>query len=413
MSDSPRLAPVTCGSDLGVYSIARSFHEAFGVPTTTVAGLPRGFINSSRIVEPILLGEEMTDEAQVETLLRVGAEARERGAEPALIVNSDSLVDMVSSARPALQEVYSLLVPPDESVGAVTDKALLGPIAASVGLATPQEVEIDAADPGDIRAAVADLGAPFILKPATSIEWERIKFPGKLKVYECEDAASAEQIIEAAAEAGYTGRFLAQELVPGDDTYGYVATIYIDRSGVVTLKSTARMLLALHTPNLLGNMALGLVDWYPEVAEPVSEMLLGLGYRGFATVDVKYHARTGTAYLLDVNPRVGRSNYFITMGGTNPMQVAVDDARGIQRGPERTSRRGLFRIVPTQLLRTYVQDPALRREVAEARSEGETVHPLDYAADRNPKRSAFRLAASINHVRHFRSTYPRPTDSGL
>lgn len=413
MSEAPKLAPVTCGSDLGVYSIARSFHEAYGVPTTTVAGLPRGFINDSRIVSPVLLGEGMTDAGQVEALLRIGGEARARGDHPLLIVNSDSLVDMVCAARDRLEEVYTLLVSPNDSVAAVTDKARLAPLAATVGLATPQEVVLDGTDPGDIASAVAPLGTPFILKPATSIAWERVTFPGKLKVYECASAADAKRVVAAAAEVGYKGRFLAQELVPGDDTYGYVITVYIDRSGVPTLRSTARMLLALHTPNLLGNMALGLVDWYPHIAQPVTQMLQDLGYRGFATVDVKIHARTGTPYLLDVNPRVGRSNYFITMGGTNPMQVAVDDALGVAREPERTFRRGLFRIVPARLLRTYVEDPALRREVAEARSEGRTVHPLEYGPDRSPKRTAFRLAASLNHLRYFRATYPRPTDSGL
>lgn len=406
-------APVMVGSDLGVYSMARAFHQRWGVHSHTVSKLPRGFVNDSAILTPVLLGEHGTPADQRAALDRLSALARDRGTEPVLVVNSDSQVDAVDADRAWHEERFTVLVPPGESVRAVEDKARLAPLATAVGLHTPRERVIDFARLDDWRAAAADLAAPYILKPATTGDYEVLEFPGKLKVYVLDDVAALEATLERIHAAGYGGRMLLQELIPGDDTAGYVTTVYIDRTGTATLQSTARMLLAIHTPNLLGNMALGLVRWYPEIAERVTALLQGIGYRGFATVDVKVDSRTGTPYLLDINPRPGRSNHFISMGGVNPMEVALADAHGEALPPRHTGEGGIFRIVPLVLLRRYVADPGLRAEVAAARRAHGVTHPLAYEADANLRRTFYRYAASINHVRAFARTYPRRTETSF
>ncbi|NCD19168.1 MAG: hypothetical protein EOL89_04155 [Actinobacteria bacterium] len=413
MTHSPRLAPVMVGSDLGIYSMARAFHERWGVHSHTVSNLPRGFINDSAILTPILLGEHGTQADQRAALDRLAVSARERGDEPVLVVNSDSGVDTVDTNRDWYEERFTVIVPPGRAVRAVEDKARLAGLATASGLHTPRERVIDFATLDGWRAAAEEIEPPYILKPATSGDYENLHFPGKLKVYVLGDASALESTLEQIAEAGYGGRMLLQELIPGDDTHGYVATVYIDRTGTATLQATARMLLAIHTPNLLGNMALGLVRWYPDIAERVTAVLRDIGYRGFATVDVKVDARTGKPYLLDINPRPGRSNHFISMGGINPMEVAVADVRGEELPPRHTGEGGVYRIVPLALLRRYVTDPVLRGEVVSARRAYGVTHPLAYPADSNPRRTFYRYAASINHVRAFARVYPRPTETSF
>src|SRR5699024_3401999 len=140
------------------------------------------------------------------------------------------------------------------------DKSALGAMAKSVGLGTPHEVVIEPDQSlKNQHSSISELDPPFIVKPAESSQWEYLAFEGKKKVYVCSSAAQAIQITERAHGAGFQGKLLVQELIPGDDTHNYIATIYIDQGGVATLQATARMLLALHTPNLLGNMAMGLV----------------------------------------------------------------------------------------------------------------------------------------------------------
>nr|NLD39776.1 hypothetical protein [Actinomycetales bacterium] len=409
---NPVPAPILLGSDLGVYGMARSFHESYGVSSHAIAGLGRGFINNSAIVEAHLLGAGATDVDQLAATLSIADEARKRGEQPVLVVNSDSQVQFVQTYRAELEAVATVIVPGAAHSEAVADKALLADLAPRVGLSTPREVELDASAPDAGLASLPELGFPFILKPAVSSEWEQLSFEGKLKVYVCETVDDAAAVLADASSAGFTGRLLAQELIPGDDTAGYVVTIYMGQDGRPIVQATARMLLAIHTPNLLGNMAIGLVDWYPQYAEPVVDLLSELGYRGFATVDIKVHPENGTAYLLDVNPRPGRSNYFVNIGGTNPMKHALEDALGHEVDARRTVGRGVYRIVPFVLARRYVRDRELLA-TARAAAGSNMVHPLDYRPDRNPKREFFRAAASTNHLRNLARVYPRPTDTSF
>lgn len=405
------ISPVFLGNDLGVYSMARQFHEVGDAISTTIANTPRGFINDSAILRTVILGEDATDDHTREALDHAADAAIARDKHAVLMVNSDSQVNFVNANRAALEEKYAVLVPNSQSVAAVGDKTLLAPLARDVGLKTPQEVVLSQAD--GVRQVSAGLQAPYVLKPASSAEWETLHFPGKLKVYVCDDLDAVERNVTTAFDAGFAGKFLLQELIPGDDTAGYVTTQYVDQAGRITVQATARMLLAIHTPNLLGNMALGLVEWYPEIAEPVSALLQGVGYRGFATADIKVHSRTGEKYLLDINPRIGRSNYFLPIGGVHPMTAALADYRGREIQPQRTSGSAVFRIVPTHLLDRYLTDPALLAHAKRAAHDGGAIHPLNYREDRNTQRTMFRYAASINHMRNLRRVYPRPTETSF
>lgn len=402
------ISPILWGSDIGTYSLARYFHEAYGVRSQAVTRQGRGPINDSSIVTPVLLGEDAETDDIIATIAQLAAEARAHGLEPVVTANSDVQVAHLQASRELLTDA-TLLIPDAADVARVSDKALLPDLAARAGLRSPREVLVG---PGDAWVEEArELDPEFVVKPAVSAEYEQI--PGLMKLYRATDLDDARRIVGVIRDTGFTSELLLQELIPGDDTHNYVATLYRDRSGVVTVSATMRMLLALRRAKLLGNAALGLVAPYPQISEPAAAVLADADYHGFATLDIKVHARTGERYLLDINPRIGRSNHFIGIGGVNPVVAAVDDAHGEPHAPEVAEGRGIYRIVPLQLLGRYVKDHAVRAEVDAARREGGASHPLDYRADRNLKREFYRRAASVNHVRSFLRDYPTPNDYGF
>ncbi|WP_313803501.1 hypothetical protein [Cytobacillus sp.] len=46
--------PIILGASIGVYSTARSFHEAYGVISISICRHLTGQINHSKIIEPII-----------------------------------------------------------------------------------------------------------------------------------------------------------------------------------------------------------------------------------------------------------------------------------------------------------------------------------------------------------------------
>lgn len=404
--------PVILGTDLGVYSLARSFHEAYGVRAVVVSNSPRGPIDRSAIIENRFTGRGSTTEQILDALDRVAAE--HAGTPLLLLVNAEHEVEMVRDHRARLEARYVVPMARDEALRRAGDKVVLTDVCRRLGIPVPAttSVTMDAVRAG--TAAPVDLRFPVVLKPAVSAEHLLMGFAGKKKVYPARDQGEVDAVLRRLAEAGFSGTVVVQELVPGDDTQGRTVTAYRARDGRVTLMASGQLLLGLHEPTMVGNSAAILTEPQPELEAQAAAILAALDYTGFANFDLKVDPRDGRARFLDLNPRIGRPNYYVNVAGVNPARAVVEDWLGDGDGAVRVGRDvGLYSYVPWPVLRRYVTDRSLRRRVAQVRRRRGLTHPLDYPADRNARRTAYRLAASVNLARDFARFYPRPTATGF
>lgn len=405
--------PVLLGSDLGVYSMARSFHEAFGVRSVVVSNQSRGPIDHSRIIDVELAGAGAGPEETVAVLERLAH--RHRGTPLLLLVGTEHEVELVNDHRQRLAENYTIPMAAPETVAAAADKTVLHDACAALGIPVPDGVEVDLAGAGapGWRPPTPELRYPAVIKPARSAEHLLAHFPGKKKVYPVADAAAAQDVLTRMAGAGLRDLVLVQEMVPGDDTWVRTVTCYVATDGEVTMMTSGRLLLGLHGPTMVGNSATILTEAQPELEAQAAAVLGHLGYTGFANFDIKIDPRDGVARFLDLNPRVGRPNYYATVAGQNPARAVVADHLGGPppvRGPQHV---GVYSYLPWWLVRRYLVDDELRARVSRLRRSQGFVHPLAYPADRHPRRALYRTAATINLARSFRTHYPRPTATGF
>jgi D-aspartate ligase len=264
------------------------------------------------------------------------------------------------------------------------------------------------------RPEPVGLGFPLIAKAANSADYERLSFTGKKKVYQVEDQAELDELWARLVEVGFTGRFVVQEMIPGDDTQMRSITCYVDSHGSVTLSCCAHVLLEEHTPSGLGNPAAMITGRWDGMLEQAQRLLTSTGYVGFANFDVKVDPRDGSAQFFEVNPRIGRNNYYVTAAGANPVRFLVEDrVDGTAVEPVVVEREVLYSILPYRLLRRYVLDPDLRAKADALVRSGATAHPLRYRAETRLKRRAYVALAAVNQIRKFRRYYPEVTTTGL
>ncbi|MCA5893942.1 hypothetical protein LEP48_11335 [Isoptericola sp. NEAU-Y5] len=398
------------GSDIGVYALARSFHERYAVRTTVVAFAEPGPIAHSRIVDTVLSGVE--GEQIVAALRKVATDlsARHPGEQLLLLTNMDWVVRVLAHRRAELESAGFVLPFADVAlIDRISDKAEFQEICTELGIPTPATVIQDfraAAEPGWEPAPVG-FDFPVIAKPASSADYHDVQFAGKKKIFEIATPAELDRLMLSLREAGFKGRFLVQEMIPGDDTQMRSVTAYADTSGRVTLRCSARVLLEERTPAARGNPSAMIVERIDEILDAAQRILEHTGWKGFANFDVKLDPRDGVFKFFEQNPRIGRNNYYLTAGGQNPTEVLVDDViAGVRRAPVTAEREVLYSVVPRSLLRRYVLDPALRARVVRLQREGKAVHPLRYAADAAPRRRLYVLTALVNHVRKYRQFYP-------
>ena len=357
----PAFEVVMLGGDIGVYALARAFHEAFGVRSTVISRVATGPVDSA-IIDNVLLGADASNEDHIAELLRRGRErqaadaaAGREGTPVILLANTDGYARLFAAHR----------------------------------------AELD-----------------VVAKAAASSVHERVDYPGKRKVNFIETPAELDDLWRRLRDAGFRDRFIVQELVPGDDTWMRSVTAYRDHRGTVTLMCTAQVLLEEHTPSALGNPCAMITTPFPEAMAHARALLDHLDYRGFANFDAKVDPRDGSFRFLEVNPRIGRNNYYVTGAGANVARFIVADLIEDRAAePVTVTNEIVYSVVPKRLLLRYITDRALRRHVEQVMTKG-IVHPLRYRAE-GPKRRAYVLTAKANHVKKFLTHYPRPTASGF
>lgn len=409
------LQPVILGADIGVYGLARSFHEAYGVRSIVVSGAALGPVAHSRLIDNSLVEDGHDPRQLVDRLVKLGKElSSERTL--VLMANSDWLVRVVVQHRAELEPHYIVPFLSQDVLDRISDKATFAEIATELGISVPRTIVQDfahAAEPGWAPVPV-DIAYPLIAKAASSADYQDVEFVGKMKVFEIADAAELEVLWASLVRAGFRGRFVVQELIPGDDTQMRSITAYVDSRGVTTLLCSAHVLLEEHTPSGLGNPAAMMTTRIDPMLDQAHRFLAATGYVGFANFDVKVDPRDGSFRFFEVNPRIGRNNYYVTAAGANPTRFLVEDrVEGHAVEPVVVDREVLYSILPHRLLLRYIVEPALAEKVRGLIKARAVAHPLRYAQDAAPRRLAYVEAALVNQVRKFRRYYPNVTSTGF
>ncbi len=415
-------APVIVGGDAGAYGAARAFHEAYGISSVVLSKHQMWMIRHSRIIEHLEV-ENGTVMEHVRTGLAAPqiSRLREQGIRILLLGAIDSTVEAIIELKEAHPEDLGddVVVPYVDSVRfeAGTVKDNFTALAQRLEVDHPVTRVVDFSQ--DLGPQLPlDLSFPVWAKPADVTAWYWTEFQGKHKVHRVETAEDLDELFDKIHAAGYRASFVVQEEVPGDDQNMRVLTCYCDQDSVIRFASWGETVLEDHSPAALGNPSVILSGQNSTAVDQAQLLLAELGWVGYANFDLKYDPRDGKTKFFELNPRLGRSNYYITGAGNNPVEYYVRDwIRGELSGRGETSRvedqaETVYTVLPRWLTARYVSDPARRRRLRKIMNSGGTRNPFFYAKDRDPRRLALLAAAQASTVRKFLRFYPPSRATG-
>lgn len=445
---SQEFLPVIVGSDLGAFGLARSFYEEWGIRPVIVARTVLGPIKDTRIAQiltvktaeseavlgSVALGsadpalpaheeaaeEDRANAAIIDYLLSFGEfmASREPEVQPILIANSDTYIIEIQKRAAELSRWYSWASPSLEQIEITNSKQGFFDLAKQYDLPVPETLELNL-DDGVERAleavATADFPFPLIVKATQSYGYEHLSWPGKAKVYTATDGSDLRAILtdlEAhTAGVAEARHFVVQPRISGNDTFNLSITAYVDRRGKVTFLGSAHVLLEDHMPTALGNAAAMLTERYSGLYAGVVRFLEGIGWHGFANLDIKIDSLSGRHYYFEVNPRIGRNLYSNTAAGNNPMRAFVADMLGenYQLDPS-APEAVVYSVVPRSLLLVYTRGE-VRKEVLSLIAKGRYKNPFLAPGDRElsaryARRRLYVLAHTVNHWRKFLKHFP-------
>ncbi|MET1035987.1 MAG: carbamoyl-phosphate synthase [Arthrobacter sp.] len=445
--DSQPFVPVILGGDIGTYSLAREFHEAYGAVCVAVPAGSNGVLEHSVAIDVRPAGTMVDEDAVVAHLLDLARELTADGANPRPLLLCGSLdlqVMLITRHRAALEPRYTIPYVPLATMERAALKQNFYALCDELGVPHPRTLAYRTdAHPQPLPD---DLPFPLIGKPADSSAWVRAKFAGKQKIHTIADRAELGDLLDRIAGSGYGEPFILQELVPGGDTNMRLCTYFSDRSGTVRFAGYGEVVVEEHAPIVLGNSAGIVTAVNEEVIEQGRRVLEHLGWTGFAMFDAKLDPRDGVVKFFELNPRLGRNHYYLTAAGHNaarfyvreylgegydagarPGRAAAGSAAvppagagagtsagtiagttvaGADTGPEILREEVLYTVLPLALLRRHLRGP-VGEKAARLMRAGRVANPLRYRAERHPRRLLYIALSSLNQFRKFRQYPPR------
>lgn len=361
--------PVLLGSDINAYGMARSFHERYGIVSEALTSFPLMPTRDSDIVNVTVIPHLDDDSVFLEALRSQARVLRRDDLPLVLIPCGDTYADLVSKYREELAEHYIVTSIDHELLRQLTNKASFYALCDEHGLDHPATAVVTYAQYAASEVPEPTFGFPRAVKPADSVAYLDVDFPGRKKAYVVQTEAEMQDVIRNIYTAGYRAEIIVQDFVPGGDENMRVLNAYVGTDGKTQMMCVGHPLLEDYQPASIGNYTVIMTDQSEDLSDVYAQVrafLEGIGYVGFANFDMKYDERDGNYRFFELNPRQGRSSYFVTLAGRNLAEVLVRD-RLEQHSPELVigANEMVWLGVPKRVFEQYAADGP-----AKAKAEG-------------------------------------------
>lgn len=327
MIDSEKIIPVQVGTDVNVYGMARSFHEAYGVKSYCIGMAELPMTKDSKICDVTIIDDLNKDTVFVQSLIDLAKKVtvgKSATVKPMLICAGDEYVDLAIRNQNVLSDYYLIPYPIEKTRTEVYFKDNFYQLCEAYGLPYPK-TEIVNQENYTEKVENLTIDFPVAMKPADAAQQIAMNFEGQRKAYRFTTKEQILTMLKRTYDAGYRGNFLLQDFIPGGDSNMHTVNFYADLDSNVRMMTMGQQLLEDPSPYLVGNYVATMIEYLPEIEEKLTHFVKKMGYTGFGNFDIKYDDRDQQYKLIELNPRQGRSAFYATASGYNLVQYAVED----------------------------------------------------------------------------------------
>lgn len=354
-----RLLVMILGTDNNSYTAARAIHEAYGVtPLVLGSAVLLPFVHS-RIAKVMTRPGFSQEKATFVSLVNDAyqKEAHEGDVAFFLVPNEDYLF-MLYAAADQLDFPFVISYPNETLAHTMTDKGKFYKKMNELDLPVPKTVRVNSEDYMEQMEAWKAPGSVF-MKAADYSRFELFNLPEGQKGYHLTDAMEAFKELDHIYQAGYKGDFLVQQYVNGGAGSEYSVTGYCAADGQISMVQ-ARAILTDMRPKWVGNHLILIDSDDAEVFSLVETLIRKTNYDGFFNVDLKRDSETGKLYILECNPRLGRSFEYTSLAGVNLLQVAIEaETQGAYQSLRQQHPFAWYDVVPEAVARAHVAEAFL------------------------------------------------------
>ncbi len=380
--------PIVLGSDENAYGTARLFNEAYNIKPLLCCTRQLTPTSNSSLFSIKKIENFDKDEVFPNAFLEVLKECKSKYDKLIVIPCSDYYSALVSKHYDKFGDLIENKFISPELLDTLDTKDKFYALCEKYDMDYPKTY---VALPDDRIDALNKLpfDFPIVVKPENSNAYEYLhcEFEGKKKVFFFYDKETYIKTMESMNKSGYMGKLIIQEFIEGDDSDMRVMNSYSDKNGKVRLMCLGQPVLEEYHPKTLGNYAAIISRGDKELYAKIKSFLENIGYIGFSNIDMKYDRKRKKYYMMEINPRAGRSSYFVRCAGHNLMKTLVDDAVfNTEYTCVLNENASLWANVPKCVIFKYVDDQALKSEAKSLIKQKKYARTLDCKQDFNIKR---------------------------
>lgn len=407
MAINNTIVPVLIGADMNCYSMARAFHEEYGVTSYAFGRYLMGEVMYSRIITFKTVEKIDENHVLLETLQGF-INTFPNNKRLIVIGCTDDYASMLMENRDALRAM-GYIVPYINA--ALRDKLVskdsFYKICDKYNIDYPKTfVATKPMKAAALSEQAIGFSYPCIAKPSSSIDYWKHPFTGMQKVYVAHNANEAQNILAQVYASGYPDTFILQDKIPNDDSFMRVLTAYCDQHGKVKMMCLGHVGLEEHTPKAVGNHAAIITEYNESLMLKIKHFLEDIGYVGYANFDIKLDSRDSSYRVFEINLRQGRSNYYVTGAGINVAQYIVRDwVQNEDLGDCHMHKEESFwHSVPLGVVYKYVKDQAFITKAKQLCKDGKESCTLNYKHDlKSPKRLAYYLVHGQRYFKKYKT----------
>lgn len=392
------------GADANAYYMARCFHELTGKKAYLIAKNPIWFTDTSKIVN-ISYNDNLREEKELLKVLN-NFYSEHKDKKILLVSATENYIELISKNKKELEKKFYFNYADIKVIETLSNKELFYKKYMDNGIIDlPKTIYYNLADNKDIKI---DFSYPIIVKAANVVEYRKLMFPGQKKIYKVKDENELKKIIHDIKEGGYSDTLIIQEYIPGDDSTLFDSVVYANKEAKVKRITLAQIGLQEHKSDLVGNAAI-LINGYNEfpdkdIVNRIVKLSEKIGITGFMEFDLKYDKRINDYKLLEINPRQGRSSYYLTSLGCNLIEILKKDLIDKEKLEYKyLKRQVLLSFVPKKIIKDYVVNENYKKKALSLYKDH--INPIKYKKDFSLKRNYLLFKKDRRYFKDYKEGY--------
>ncbi len=355
------IVPVILGSDQNAYGCARIFYDRYGIKPLLLCSKELVFTSHSRILKRIVIKELDTADVFRKSVRKTLENVTDFGKKALLIPCSDYYAELVAKNSESLSSYVENPLLSYEVYEKIRDKEAFYETCEKHGIPYPETL---VCLPTSLCGSESPFGYPVVIKPKNSNSYSYLhaEIKNRKKVYICQSKAGFTEVIKSFIDASYNEKIIVQRYIEGGDEDMLTVNAYCGTDGKVRVVGAGRPLLCYRDPQSLGNYAAIRTVSARDVCDTACDFLEAIGYRGTANFDLKRDPKTGKHLFFEINPRAGRSSYFMKTAGYDLITEMIRDC--IEKEPftekKYAEKDGMWSDIPFFMIKKHVSSEELQ-----------------------------------------------------